>query len=146
MWSREIEDARIAKANRAQRRGEMIPCPVCGKVFPPFTKYDGQTTGVYCCMSCANSALKERREQEKLDEKANQIKPVKDRESARQTGKTEKPKERLKTKIIKKSCWMCGKAFTLEGPDHGNKYCSWQCQKKAKYAREKARKERAEGL
>lgn len=124
--------------------GEMIPCPVCGKMFPPFARYDGHLTGVYCCINCAISALAERREYERAEEKSNTSKPpTAKKKGTKPKPKKDKAKKEQKPKVIRRACAECGKTFQIEGSDHGYKYCSWQCRHAAALARERERKAKA---
>ena len=47
--------------SKKAKQQALIACPVCGKMYIPFTYYDGYYTGKYCCIQCAIEALHKER-------------------------------------------------------------------------------------
>lgn len=135
----------LAQAKAAAAKEELIPCPVCGKLFIPFHKYGpAHVSGVFCCGKCAAESL-DTMPKRAGDNKRFRACPVcgeefeatHSREEVNRKYCSDKcariaahlpptPTLRVKPKPVKKKCKICGKEFESL-PSRKRKFCSREC-------------------
>lgn len=91
----------LAQAKAAAAKEELIPCPICGKLFIPFHQYSpAHVSGVFCSGKCAAVSIKTM------------------------------PKHAGDNTRFR-ACPVCGEDFEVTSRNSKQKYCSSECARAA---------------